>query len=466
MADTPQSGEGTNMSSAGINFSGLASGIDTKAVIEALMAVERRPLLALESKKKSFEKQKSLFGDFETKLSKLRTAAKAMKTATSFLDYKAAVDSDTFFTATASSGATTGSYDIKVTQLAQAKVGHSNGRADKATAADYQGDFKLTVNGNDYTVSLASASTLEQVASAINSSSAGAVVQATVLDTGSGAAPYQLVLTSKTTGANGAFTIDSTGANTNLTALLAEVAANTSTAAQNAIIEVNGIGVTRSTNTITDAIAGVTLNLKSKHTTGTTKLTLTTDATAVAKKVKDFVDAYNEVVEFVRTQNEQDTKGNAKNPLFGDSTLSTIRSTLRGIAGATFDTGNPAYSMLALVGVSSDKDGKLNFDQTKFEAAVVKDEVAVKKLFTDTANGIALRIHDQADKYLSSVDGLLLTRKQGFDRLVKQVDDQIAQGSRRLESYEKQLKQKFSAMEALVSRLQGQGSALGAVTRR
>src|SRR6185295_2952268 len=101
------------MSSAAINFSGLASGIDTKSVIEALLAVERRPITALQTKRTGYEQSKSLFGTLETKLTALKTKASALKSAGSFLEFKATPEKEDFYTATASNGATSGSYSIE-----------------------------------------------------------------------------------------------------------------------------------------------------------------------------------------------------------------------------------------------------------------------------------------------------------------------------------------------------------------
>ena len=117
------------MSSAGISFGGLASGLDTKAIISALVSIEERPIRALEAKKTSYTKQKSLFGDLKGLLDKLATAAKALKTTTEFLARKATSDDEDIVTATASSSAQPGTYKIKVTALAQAQVNRSAGSA-------------------------------------------------------------------------------------------------------------------------------------------------------------------------------------------------------------------------------------------------------------------------------------------------------------------------------------------------
>lgn len=455
------------MSSSGINFSGLATGLDTKAIIQALMAVERRPITALEKKKKSLQGERNLFGTLETKLRELETKANALKTASSFLEYKTALDKEEFLSASASTAASAGSYDIEVVDLAKGQVSTTLGKSDKDATTYGTGTFAIQfAEGAPLTITIGSADqTLEGIARAINSQGQGKVT-AQVLDTGAGTNRYQLVVNSKDTGAKSAFTFLPDTVSPGLDGLLTELNANKTTTASDAHIKVNGISVYRASNSIGDAIAGVTLNLKGKNTAGqTTKLTVSTDTSAVATKVKEFVDAYNAVVDFAKEQNVLGEDNKPKSALFGDSTLATIRSQLRGIAGSTFDTGDQAFAMLAQVGVKSDRDGKLTFEQAKFEEAVGKSERAVRALFTDTTSGISVRIASTIKTLTDAVDGVIKARRDGYDRLIQSADRQIAQGERRLESYEKYLTNKFAAMENLVSRLNAQGGGLSALNR-
>ena len=119
------------MSSAGISFGGLGSGLDTRAIISALMAVEQRPITALETKKASLNSSKNLFGDFKKLLSDLDTKAKSLRTTTDFLQMKAASSNEDLLTVRAGANATPGSYQIKVMAMASSEVSVSNGRAAK-----------------------------------------------------------------------------------------------------------------------------------------------------------------------------------------------------------------------------------------------------------------------------------------------------------------------------------------------
>jgi flagellar hook-associated protein 2 len=456
------------MSSVGISFGGLASGLDTKAIIAALMAVERRPITALEQRKKNIEKQRTLYGDLTTKLEKLRGKADAIRKSSSFLEFKAAVDVETFLAATASTGATAGSYDIRVAALAAAETSTSLGKADKDTTTYGGGLLKFTIDGNVKYVTIDSGNnTLQGIANAINASSTTSDdFVASVLDTGSGPNRYKLVVTGRHTGASQAFTVEAEDADPALAALAAEVNANQTQAATDASLTINNVAITRSSNTITDAIAGVTLNLKSADASKTTKLVVSTDTSKTAEKIKGFVDAYNDVVDFVMAQSKVDEKGTAQSLLFGDVTLRSIRSQLRSIVGSAVDTGSNAVNLLVQVGVTSDKDGKLTFNQSKFEEVVgtPANEPYLKKLFADATLGIAERTYDTIEAWLDTSDGPLQARKNGFATRIKQADDQIQRHERRLEAYEKQLTHKFANLEQMLSRLQSQGSALGAIT--
>lgn len=454
------------MSTAGISFGGLASGLDTKAIIAALLAVERRPITQLETRNKGYEKQKSLLADLESKLGKLQTAADALRKSSSFLDYQTAVDDEKYFTAKAGTGATAGAYSIEVVSLAKAEVSASNGRADKATSLGLTGDLQITIGGQTHSIALSSTNdSLTGIADAINASAAGESVRATVLDTGNPTDPYKLVLTGRKTGADQAFSVTAGNANAALTAFAAEIDANQTTTASNALIRIDGIDVTRSSNVISDALPGVTLNLRSEHgTTPATKLTVSTDATKTAEKVKAFVDAYDDVVDFIAEQTKVDGEGAAKSPLFGDSALRSVRTTLRSILGSEVTaSGNPAYSLASQVGITTDKDGRLTFNETKFGEALGADEDAVRKLFSDTTAGIASRVWTRIDDLTDSVDGLFKTRSDGIDSRIKQNKDQIDRAERRLDVYEKSLNERFANLEQLLARLQNQGGALGAL---
>lgn len=458
------------MSTAGISFGGLASGLDSKAIINALVAVERRPIAQLETKKTSLNRQKSLYSDLGGLLEKLNTASRALKTTTEFLKMKGTSDDPNVLTVSATSAAAPGAHTVRVLQLATAQINASTGSASATTNNGSWGEFTLTVGSTQVPITPTSTS-LEGIASAINTAATAQSlgVRAEVVDTGgTGNSRYQLVMRSLATGLANGFTIGDVDGDPAFASVMNGLAGNRVAQALDARVQVNGVLVTRPTNSVAGAIAGVTLDLKAiPNPNKDVIVTIAADASETAKKVQDFVDAYNKVVDFAVEQNTLGSDGKAKNPLFGDTTLRSLRSALRSVVGGEVTTtGNQAYQMLAQIGVRADTQGRLTLTQSKFEEALTADQQAVARIFTDSTNGLGKRLEATVKQYTDSVDGLLKTRRDGFDRLVSQTQSRIDQGEKRLALYQKQLETKYSNLETLMTRLQSQGSSVGNIRSR
>ena len=459
------------MSSAGISFGGLASGLDTQAIIKALVAVEERPIFVLERTKKSLGQQKSLFGDLKGLLEKLSEAAKKLKTTSNFLQMKASSSDEDVLTATASSTATPGTYGVTVERLAKGQINTAGAASAGGAIANSTSPvtFSIDIGGNSHFVE--ADNNLDAIASAINNNTLLAEdgIRAEVVDTGSGAPAaerYQLVIRSNEPGVENAFTITYDDGGTGFQSLISTLNTNV-TAAQDAKIRVNGLDIYRSTNTVSDLFGGITLDLKSvpdpqKEIT----ITVATDGEETSAKVKDLVNSYNAIVDFFEAQNALDEEGKAKSPIFGDTTMRSIRGTLRGIVGGSVTgSGSEAFQLLSQIGIKADTKGKLEFNQSKFEEALSEDETAVTALFSNTTNGVAGRLEDQIDLYTDSVDGLLKTRNDSFDSRIKQATNRIEDAERRLVVFQDQLTKKYANLESLLSRLQSQGSSIGNIAR-
>ena len=457
------------MSSAGISFGGLASGLDTQAIIKALVAVEERPIFALERTKTSLGKQKGLFGNLSTLLDTLTESAKALKTTADFLQMKASTSNEDILTATASSTATPGTYGVTVVGLAKGQINTAGAASASAGIANTTSpvSFSIDIDGTSHFIS--ANNDLNSIASAINSD-AGLTedgVKAEVVDTGSGATAgerYQLVIRGENPGSENSFTITDDDGGPGFQDFVDTLTTNL-TPAEDAEIEVNGLTIYRSSNTISDLFGGITLDLKSvPDPEQEVTITVATDGEETSAKVKELVDAYNAVVDFFEAQNALDEEGKATSPIFGDTTMRSIRGSLRGIVGGSVSgTGNEAFQLLSQIGIKADTKGKLEFNQSKFEEALAEDENAVSALFSDSSTGIAARLEDQIDLYTDSIDGLLKTRNDGFDRRIKQTTTQIENAERRLVRYQEQLTVKYANLETLLSRLQGQGSAVNGI---
>lgn len=466
---------------SGISFGGLASGLDTQSIISQLLAIEERPIALLRNKKQTFQAKKNLFGDLEDKLGKLFEATKKLRLSSQFLEFDAATDDeDKYLKATAGAGASPGKYDIEVSELAQARTRTSNGSSDSSTTTHGSGSLMIGLPDSSFEIiPLGSATTLDEIASAVNDRNIG--IEASVVNTGIGDSPYKLVLKSSEEGLDNDFTVSVDSADAALTAFAAELNNDDSIKPLDAAIKINGVDAKRSSNTITDLIQGVTIDLRAIHSVSTkakSTITITTNAEETSEKIKEFVDAYNEIVDFITTQQEVTRGGSSSsssdddetevqtNPLFGESALRTIQSTLRSIVGSSTASGSDSHSLLSQVGISSDRAGKLTFTQSDFEEALIEDPSAMRNLFASEDNdnnpvGIANRIYDTIDTWTDSIDGLIATRLDGIDRNVSDINDQIERAQDKLERYEIQLTQRYANLEVTLARLNSQ---LGSLT--
>lgn len=460
-----------------IQFGGLASGLDTKSIVSALVALEKRPITLIENRKSRANLQKNAFTDLESKLGDLKKSLDALRKAKEFLEFTATPSEEGYFTASASNGAVRGNWEVSVEQLALAQRNKSAKYADKDTTTFGSGNLKITIGETVHEIGVGEGNnTLQGIAEAINSyrdaEGKGLGISATVLDTGTSPARYQLVLSAREGGTENAFSLSVDDGDAALEALVAEietgdggVTSGRFQAARNSLIRINGIQIERASNTIDDAIEGVTLTLLKPHTapaTEATGLAVATNASEIGSKIQKFVDAYNGVIDFIQNQTKVGESGAAEGVLVGDFTLRSIRSELRTIAGGPGGLAGP-FSLFAFVGIEADRAGRLSFTLSEFEEALAEDEQAVEELFTNTETGLANRLYDSVDGFTDSVDGWIKNRKDGLDRTMKDLTRQIDAQTARLDRFETNLVKKFASYESLISSYQSQGSALGSI---
>lgn len=434
---------------AGISASGLGSGLDINSIITQLMTVEQQPLKLLATKEAGYQAKLSAFGSLKGALSTLQTAAQTLKTATTFTGKSATMADSTIATASAGSTATAGSYDIAVTTLAKA---HSIRTTANYAASDTfeAGTLSLQVgSGTAQTITIAAGKTLAQIATAINDAKVG--VSASVVDTGT------LVLTSGTVGTAGGITFsatttdDGSGTTQALTGL-AGIAAPPLQAAQDAVFSVNSISMTRTSNTLTDAISGVTLNLL-KEGGSTTKLTVANNTGAVTSAVNTFVKAYNDALTGIKTLTAYDAANKKASTLTGDSTARSIQSQLNTLAQSLVTGVAGGISRLSDIGITAQKDGTLAVDSSKLSAAIADPNKNVAALFTQTASdneGIAVRFYTALEGMVGT-SGLIAGRTNGINASIKDLGKRADALNLRLTSIEKRYRTQFTALDSLVA---------------
>lgn len=449
------------------------TGIDTNTIISQLMIVERQPLQSLTNKKAAYDAKISAYGNLSGALTKLRSSLSPLKSASIF-GMTATSSDPTVFTTSATSAASEGAYNIKVNNLATKQSLYSATFAsDGSTVADLSTVVTQKVKiqvGSAAAVEVtidATNNTLNGVRDAINNAKAG--VTASVVNDGTG---YRLALSSNTTGASNRMTIkvdenndgvySETGAESD-TAGLSRLALNAtydgdgivtggitnmtqSQAAVDASLVVDGLPITRSSNTITDILTGVTLNLLNNSAGKTLTLTVSKDIQKTSDNVNAFVGAYNTAVGLARSLSSA-TQGKS-GVLTGDSTANGIVNTLRSTITSSYAEKSPMN-----FGLSHDKQGVLTLDTKILDAAVKSDLQGVINTFEGMAKSLERTVTDYVNIQIPA-------RNEGLNSSGKGVQRNIENLTIRLQTIEAVYKRQFTALEQTISQLQASGNFL------
>lgn len=377
---------------------GIGSNLDVSSIVSQLMALESRPLTTLAKREAQYQAQLSAYGSLKGALSSFQTAVQALATPAKFTANKASVADSTVLSAGASSSAAAGSYSIAVTALAQAQKLKSS--AFSATS-DTIGSGKITIDfgtysGDTFTLNPDKAAkeitidpgqnSLAGIRDAINAANVG--VSAGIVNDGTG---FRLVVSSADSGAANALRItvdDDDGTDTDASGLsqlvfdgrTSGVKNLTQTvAAQNAALTIDGIAISKASNTITDAIEGVTLNLLKEN--SSTTLTVARDSSGVQSAVASFVKAYNDAAKALKDLSAYNASTKQGAILQGDSAVRSMQSQLRGLLNSALSHAGGGLTTLSDIGVSFQKDGTLVLDSSKLQKIIDDKTKDISTLF-------------------------------------------------------------------------------------
>lgn len=334
-------------------------------------------------------------------------------------------------------------------------------------ALGLSGDIQINSAGanNGMTISVAATDTLRDITMKINGD-ASLGLTAELVEVGSS---FRLQVTSQTGAAN-EFTLSDLSGNVGATLQILGSGANAGAKLQTATdykLTIDGTTYTSATATFTDVLPGVSVTVL-KSSTVPTSMKIEMDDTKAAKAVKDFVEQYNSVVDFMSSLTSYDAKNKKSGTLFGESLLRNIQTSLDKRLTDPVKPVADKYEQLSRVGVSTEKftagsslTRKMTFDEAKFKAAFADDPTAVRDLFTLNSGsnmGIAVRTEMWLDDY-TKAKGLILTKVESMDDLKKDVQDQIDRWNNIiLPMKEERLRKQFSALDAAMTSLQNQGS--------
>jgi flagellar hook-associated protein 2 len=439
---------GDLMADPTISFGGLASGMDTQSIIDKLVQLESQPITLLQTHESGFKAQVSALGDISSKLAALQTAASNLSTSGA-LGLKT-TSTNTSFSATPGSSAVAGSYDIQVQQIATQTKLLSAAFTTGDTAKGGTLTFGTQPDGTTPSpITIPDGASIQDVASAIRSS--GAPVSAVVLNDDLGT---HLSVTSLATGSAATVTFQEAVGASGTKSL-----AFTSTAGVDATFSIDSLPFTRASNTITDALPGTTLQLKSGGgaSAPTETLVMENDTDATSANLKQFVDAYNGVMQLVQKQLAVTASTDRASTLAGDPAVRMLQQSLQAIGASVVGAGS--VRSLADLGLKTQRDGTLSIDDTTLASAIARNPGAVNTIFSDTSAGISKLTEDLVDEF-TGPDGMLVTRQNGLNDQISEMDDEVASMQLRVDTYRKTLVAQFTAMENVVSQYKNIGTFL------
>jgi flagellar hook-associated protein 2 len=448
------------------------SSIDVNAIVSGLMTIERQPITKLNNKQTSYQAKLTAIGLIKSKLDAFRTAVKNLNSPTSgsFNAYTATPSDPSVLTASATNAAIAGTYAIEIATLAQSQklvtAGQTSSTAaiGDGTATTITFDFGTisggTLTSGTYTGATftsngsgaksitidSSNNTLAGIRDAINAAKMG--VSASIVNDGSGT-PYRIALSSDNSGLSNSLKITTSGGDGTLSALLANDPAGTqnlnqTVAAQNASFKVNGIQISKTSNSVTDAIQGVTLTLNNLSSVPVT-LTVAPDTASVNTSLGKFVTAYNDL--YSAMKNSSAYKSGSS--LEGDAMLRDLQAQMRNIANNTVSGGT--LTTLEDAGLSYTTTGTLQLDSAKLKAAMAKNFGDVVNLFT-SATGYATKFDQFATQALA-FDGTIATKTNSINQSIKNISDQISSLETRLARLEKQYRTTYSNLDLMLGKM-------------
>lgn len=458
-------------------ISGLsASSIDVQSVVSQLMAVERRPVEKLSNKSATYETQLSVLATLKSGIAEFQTAVKGLKDTGSFQSFNATSSNTTALTANAGSNATPGSYSLNVSSLAQSQQLVAAGQASSSaaigtgTSTTLSFDFGTisggtltsgTYSGASFTSGGAGVQTvtidgtnnsLEGIRDAVNDADVG--VKASIINDG-GTSPYRLVFSSAATGVDNSMSISVSGDAT-ISGLLSNDPAGTQNlsetlTAQNANFDLNGIAITKSSNTVTDAIEGVTLNLSSV-TTSPVNLAITKDTAAINEAAETFISEYNKLMTDLKNLSSYSTSGSSAGTLAGDPAVRQMINELTTIISSTVAGGE--FATLTSVGITTKPGIGLALDSTLFNSAINNNLDDLANLFT-AGDGFATQLDAWAS---TAMNVTLVTRTSNINDAISNIADEIDLREVRLASLEKRYTAQFTNLNVVLAQMSSQQS--------
>lgn len=454
---------------------GLGSGLEIGTIVESLVNADTA------AKKSQIARQTSNNTAMISGIGALRSALTAFtdamaklndKTAPAFNAYAGTSANEGVVKVVASNTAVAGSYSVAVQNLATGSKVASQALSGGVTAPISSGEMTISQNGKSYKINIGADATLATVRDQINKEMAANGISANIITTKdpvTGGDVSRLVFSSTTTGEGtdisvagiGELEIDGTQQ------LSGDGAGYINALAQDAKLTIDGLVVTSATNKVSDAVSGLTLELtgvSANDGAAETAVTVAPNSDGLKTSIQSFVDAYNTLQKAITklTSTSEDAEGNmVLGSLTNDPTTRSLLGDIRKVL-AEVGAGDRLTS-LSQLGINTTRDGTLEFNSTKFTAAMDDKKLGneVQELFTGN-NGLISRMNKAIDPY-NSADGSLVARKNSLDKIAKNLSDQQEALDRRIEALTESLTKQYAALDANLGKMKAQASQITAI---
>ena len=450
---------------ATITSLGVGSGLDLTGLLDQLQEAERGKLAPITLQKKQQQTKISAYGQLQTSLNSFQDALAKLNDPKLYQSLSANVRGDAI-KATTSASALPGSYRVEVSQLATSGTLASTRVTDRDTALDLQGAtaIRLEFGGADAVdIDIAPGSSLSAIRDAINANK-DAGVNATIINDGQG---YRLALSSKNTGADASiasFSFVDTSQSPEVTVAgpFAEDAA-TKRAGEDAALTVNGIAISSAKNQIEGAIQGVTLNLAelsiAEGETATSTVNVERDTLKQREAINGFVKAFNDLKGTIGKLTSFSGDAETAGELVGDNTVRTIEGRLRSVLTGGIEGGE--LSTLSQLGITLQRDGKLEVDDAKLSDLVANNPQALSDFFAGdtTANGMAGKLNTTVEQMLGN-NGVVKLAISGAENRVKSLDERFERMEVTIERTISRYRTQFGQLDAMIAQMNSMSSYL------
>lgn len=438
-----------------ISSSGIGSGLNVSQIVTALMDAEKGPLNSINKSISTDNAQISAYGSISSQISSFQSAIAGLVAPSTIKATTASSSSTSVLSVSNDGTALAGEYKITNVTLASPQVITSNISDTSYTSINSSigTTGSITIAGTTITPT---SYTVAGLVEAINNANISGV-SATMTNLGTSVAPdYQIRIVNTT---DTAATITLSAGN-DFTGL-----AFTSDDAVAGSLTINGTTVSRSSNTITDLVPGLTINLVG---TGNSTITVAQDNSALSSKISGFVTAFNALDKSLKDISSYDATAKKGAALYGDSAINSLRREIRSIITSTLGVDSAtSYNRLSQVGINFKTDGTLSLDSTTLNTAISANFNKVAKLFSGTGVSTdSLGLHGfayQLNTVLASatgIDGVITNRKSSLQTEIRRLQAKADQEQLRLADLQKMYQKQYTALDKTVASLNSMASYL------